>query len=601
MRKLHSFHIPVMGIGFTVDTPLKVSKYGISSVMSIGDDTLLEKLTEAYCNKSGIPYHEITDKTEDYRAKRITSHLNLINKLAEKKFEKLKRSVVEKSNEMKEYLSTLPDSSWLKEEYYRLKDKFLNVSELEAWVKENFTMGSIDVNIMTKLDKPNFAKGVQLPNEFNDAHAAFRGFANSDLNSSIVLSAGLNPRLYSYAENFDCFYPSEDGALRKKLVLKVSDYRSALIQGKFLAKKGLWVSEYRIESGLNCGGHAFASDGYLMGPILKEFKENKAALIDVVHQLLVSALTAKKRTIPKEPLPMLVTAQGGLGTAEEHDFLMSEYDVDSVGWGTPFLLVPEVTSVGEETMDLLAKAEEKDLYLSNVSPLGVPFNSVRGASMDVQKMDLVKQGKAGSTCPKRFLISNTEFTERPICTASRKYQRLKLAELEKETLTPQEKETRTNRIVEKACLCVGLGTTALSLNNIKTTYIPGGVSICPGPNLAYFNRKMSLNEMIDHIYGRTNVITRTDRPNMFVKELGLYLDYLSERVEEAKDSMNKKQEKYLRTFVRNMNEGVDYYQELFSSVKVTFDETKALVLTELEAGRKTLDKLSNKIENQINK
>lgn len=50
----------------------------------------------------------------------------------------------------------------------------------------------------------------------------------------------------------------------KKVVIKVSDYRSALIQGKYLAKKGIWVSEFRIESGLNCGGHAFATDGYLL-------------------------------------------------------------------------------------------------------------------------------------------------------------------------------------------------------------------------------------------------------------------------------------------------------------------------------------------------
>jgi len=30
----HSFHIPVMGTGFTIDTPLKVARYGISSVIS---------------------------------------------------------------------------------------------------------------------------------------------------------------------------------------------------------------------------------------------------------------------------------------------------------------------------------------------------------------------------------------------------------------------------------------------------------------------------------------------------------------------------------------------------------------------------------------
>jgi hypothetical protein len=81
-------------------------------------------------------------------------------------------------------------------------------------------------------------------------------------------------------ENFDDFYPNENGEIKKKIILKVSDYSSALIQGKFLAKKGIWISEYRIESGLNCGGHAFATDGYLMGPILEEFKTNRQSLIE---------------------------------------------------------------------------------------------------------------------------------------------------------------------------------------------------------------------------------------------------------------------------------------------------------------------------------
>ena len=95
------------------------------------------------------------------------------------------------------------------------------------------------------------------------------------LNSSVVLSAGMNTKLYSYFESFSDFFPDENGKLKKKIILKVSDFRSALIQGKFLAKKGLWVSEYRIESGLNCGGHAFATDGYLIGPILEEFKTSR--------------------------------------------------------------------------------------------------------------------------------------------------------------------------------------------------------------------------------------------------------------------------------------------------------------------------------------
>mgnify|MGYP000935663534 CR=1 FL=1 len=108
-----------------------------------------------------------------------------------------------------------------------------------------------------------------------------------------------------------------------------------------LAKKGLWVSEYRIESGLNCGGHAFASDGYLMGPILEEFKQNKEALINDVHEILTNALKNSRKNIPSEPLNLSITVQGGVGNSKEHEFLLDNYNVDSVGWGSPFLLVPE--------------------------------------------------------------------------------------------------------------------------------------------------------------------------------------------------------------------------------------------------------------------
>ena len=74
MIKDHSFHIPVMGIGYTIDTPLKVSHLGMDSVISLVDDILLEKLRKMYSEKFEVPYKEISDKIDDFRAKRITSY-----------------------------------------------------------------------------------------------------------------------------------------------------------------------------------------------------------------------------------------------------------------------------------------------------------------------------------------------------------------------------------------------------------------------------------------------------------------------------------------------------------------------------------------------
>ena len=600
MIKTHSFHIPVMGIGYTIDTPLKVSQYGINSVISLVDDILLEKLRKMYCGKYAIPYNEITKNTEDFRAKRITSYLNLINKLAEKKFEELKNATIEKGNKIKEYFNMLPDSSTIKQKIKNLTAEYFDLDKAGNWIKDSLSMGSIDVNIMTKLDKENYVKEKKLPVEYNDAHAALRGYANSDLNSSIVLSAGMNPRLYGYLRQFEDFYPDQNGKIKKKIILKVSDYRSALIQGKFLAKKGLWVSEYRIESGLNCGGHAFASDGYLMGPILAEFRDKRKELIHEIHKIFVKALSNKKHSIPKTALPVKISAQGGVGTVEEHQFLIDHYQVDSVGWGTPFLLVPEATTVDDSTLKKLVEAEEDDLYLSNVSPLGVFFNNLRGNTKDIQKVSLMKKGTPGSPCPKKFAALNKEFTEKSICTASRQYQYLKLKELDKEKLTSKEYQTAYDKIVEKTCICVGLGTSALLANNLDNKVEGDGVSVCPGPNMAYFSKIMSLKEITDHIYGRSNMITRTDRPNMFMKELKLYIDFLKNRVEETRVSMTNKQEKYLLAFAKNLKEGINYYYRLFNGLKDIFEDTKSSILSDLDANKELLHLLNLKIENLPN-
>ena len=585
-----------MGIGFTVDTPLKVSKYGIDSVISIVDDILLEKLRKMYSTKFNLPYKEITNKVEDFRAKRITSYLNLINKLAKKKFEDFKNSTLKTRDEIIAYFNMLPDSSAIKKEFNKISADYFDLHKISKWIKENLSMGSIDVNIMTKLDKANYHKDEKLPIEYNDAHAALRGFAESDLESSIILSAGMNPRLYGYIEHFEDFFPNEEGYIKKKIVLKVSDYRSALIQGKFLAKKGLWVSEYRVESGLNCGGHAFASDGYLLGPILAEFKELREDLILSVHEVLNKALEDKGRILPKTNLALKITAQGGVGTSEEHDFLIEHYNLDSIGWGTPFLLVPEVTNVDDITRSQLMEAKEDDLHLSKISPLGVPFNSLKANTKDVEKIALFKKGRPGSSCPKKYLVSNTEYTEKAICSASRQYQHLKLQEIEKEIVFPEERKQAIAKVVNKSCLCTGLGTTALMANNIERRVEGDGVSICPGPNIAYFSKKISLSEMIDHIYGRANVISRSDRPNFFIKELNIYIDYLIDLINEAAVSMTAKQEKYFTRFVENLHDGINYYHGLFTGLKDRFEDHKLLILSELETSKKALKNITLKIE-----
>src|SRR3990167_6077753 len=146
----HSFHIPVMGTSFTVDTPLKVARYGISSVISILDDRLLEELREYHCHRLGEAYLPI-DRTEpDARARRVTAYLNLVHRIVNKQIEEVKNSPFQPGSEITRYFEMLDDVSEDKKRYVRmLEEPNPDVrKDLERDLRERVVPGSIDVNIM---------------------------------------------------------------------------------------------------------------------------------------------------------------------------------------------------------------------------------------------------------------------------------------------------------------------------------------------------------------------------------------------------------------------------------------------------------------------
>ena len=379
----HSFHIPVMGTGFTIDTPLKVARYGISSVISLVDDVLIEQVRKFHCDRLGEPFEPIGAGEDDARARRITAYLNLVDGIVRRQSQALQAAPFEDGSEITRYFRMLPDSP-LKTAYEEMlgapdgpeKDR------RQALLRPLAVPGSIDVNIMTKLDSDAYRDGQKLPPECADAMAALRGFARSALSSAIIFSAGINQRLYRYAATFDDFFADESGQFKKTIILKVSDFHSAEVQGKFLAKRGLWVSEFRIESGLNCGGHAFATDGHLLGPVLEEFKQKRPELILALREAYLKALDAQGRPASQAPGDARITVQGGIGTALENDFLLRYYLLDGTGWGTPFLLVPEATNVDRNQLEKLLSARPGDVFLSDSSPLGVPFWNLRTSSSE---------------------------------------------------------------------------------------------------------------------------------------------------------------------------------------------------------------------------
>lgn len=562
----HKFHIPVMGLAYTIDSPIKVARFGISSVISIVEDRLIEMMRSHYYTANNQKYHPISTHEADYRAKRITDYLNLVNTIVQAQVEKLRNAAFEAGSEITKYFEMLPDDSTIKKLYSQMKqtDNQPEKEKLETYLRSEIRSGSIDVNIMTKVDREIYNDEGAIVEDGSDAVAALRGYAKSNLtNSSVVFSAGMNPRLYNYLESCKEFDVNEDGGFTKKVIVKVSDYRSALIQGKYLAKKGIWVSEFRIESGLNCGGHAFATEGYLLGPILEEFKTNRQELIDTIFEIYNAVLRKKNNQPFIYPPKMIFSVQGGIGTHEEDDFLVRYYKVESTGWGTPFLLVPEATTVDEDTMNLLCNAKEKDVVLSRNSPLGVRFHYLKGTSSENEKSLRIKNGKPGSPCTEKHLSFNTAFTKEPICTASHKYQKLKIAQLQSLNLPELEYKKQLNEVLDKECLCVGLSNAAAI--NYKQTFIKTlkAVTICPGPNIANFSKVVSLKTMTDHIYGRTNILTNSNRPHMFIAELDLYIDYLKEELEnDMRTEQFSKRKKYYTSFYQNLLNGITYYRNL---------------------------------------
>lgn len=559
----HTFHIPVMGTGYSLDTALRVAPFGIASVLSLVNDVLIEQLRLYHAARVGEAAEPIRADHPDARAARITAYLNLLDLLVEREVAAIRAAPFAPGSPLTRYFDLLPESP-LKRRYRSLAQTTEPAARaaLETELRAQVRAGSIDVNIMTQPDVARWQKGERLGPEFNDGMAALRGYAQSGLHSGIVFSAGLNPKLYTYLKEFTDFLPDATGYLKKRIILKVSDFRSASVQARFLAKRGLWVSEYRIESGLNCGGHAFAAKGNLLGPTLAAFRAQREELAATLHETYVAALTARGLPMGPTPLPVRLTVQGGIGTHEEDEFLRTHCGADGTGWATPFLLAPDVTNVDEEVLNELLTCKPEDVFLSDHSPLGVPFWNLRQSPSEVARAARVNHGRPGVACHRGYARTTTEYGPEQMCMASHEFQKRKLAELAANGLPDDELQARRRTsVLNRACICHDLGGGVLRKYGID----PSATSaICPGPNLVYFRKRTNLDEMVSHIYGRLSLLSGVERPHMFIKELQLNVAYLAGQLEECAVGLLPRVPGQLEEVTVNLEEGIRYYYELAS-------------------------------------
>ena len=152
-------------------------------------------------------------------------------------------------------------------------------------------------------------------------------------------------------------------------------------------------------------------------------------------------------------------------------------------------------------------------------------------------------------------------------------------------------------IVEKVCLCVGLGNGAIINKDIPRKKGTQGVAICPGPNTAYFKKVVSLKEMVDHIYGRINLVALKHRPHMFVKELQLYVNYLNKKLQDYISEGSDKQQKYLDKFILNLQDGIDFYEVFFDDLSLQFGELADKARQEIKRLKQEITQLQEYLQN----
>lgn len=87
--------------------------------------------------------------------------------------------------------------------------------------------------------------------------------------------------------------------------------------------------------------------------------------------------------------------------------------------------------------------------------------------------------------------------------------------------------------------------------------------------------------MVQHIYENASVLTVINRPNLFVKELKMYLDYLKNEISAVTEEITLGQIKKWNSFKNNLLLGIGYYEDLFSATPF-FESTKKQIFSQLD-------------------
>ena len=89
--------------------------------------------------------------------------------------------------------------------------------------------------------------------------------------------------------------------------------------------------------------------------------------------------------------------------------------------------------------------------------------------------------------------------------------------------------------------------------------------------------------MVGHIYGKINLLNDRYRKNMFLNEVQIYIDYLTNSIESSITTLNAKQNKYYQSFKTNLLAGIEYYQKMVPQLQKETEQYKEKMIEELKA------------------
>ena len=102
--------------------------------------------------------------------------------------------------------------------------------------------------------------------------------------------------------------------------------------------------------------------------------------------------------------------------------------------------------------------------------------------------------------------------------------------------------------------------------------------------------------MLNHIYGRTNLINNPQRPNLFVKELTMYLDYIEKQFNETRGVPATKTLAGWNEYLTNLSSGMEFYEQMFSTDTAWDKDTRSKTLLQLDTCRQQLTNLNHTFE-----